>query len=293
MNIEKIRIDGGTQSRVEINNEAVSEYAEALKGGVQFPPVDVFFDGADYWLVDGFHRYHAHRSAGLSEIDAAIHNGTLRDAQLFSFGVNASHGLRRSNADKRKAVEFMLNDAEWSVWSDREIARQCCVSHVLVFNIRKSLTVNINSDHPISLQKEEKIEPLSQERTYTTKHGTQAVMKTANIGSKVNQVESDSTKQVEPQLPNKSEPEQSEPEYTELDQLRDDNSELRDRIVDLERLCQIAGIDTGITDDVLNDAKKQIKDLEANLKAVTTSRDFFMNENAQLKRQLKLNKKVA
>ena len=91
----------------------------------------------------------------------------------------------------------------------------------------------------------------------------------------------------------KSEPETTEPEYTELDQLRDDNSELRDRIVDLERLCQIAGIDTGITDDVLTDAKKQIKDLEANLKAVTTSRDFFMNENAQLKRQLKLNKKVA
>ena len=103
------------------------------------------------------------------------------------------------------------------------------------------------------------------------------------------------TKQVAPQLLNKpkSEPETIEPEYTELDQLRDDNSELRDRIVDLERLCQIAGIDTGITDDVLNDAKKQIKDLEANLKAVTTSRDFFMNENAQLKRQLKLNKKAA
>ena len=94
-------------------------------------------------------------------------------------------------------------------------------------------------------------------------------------------------------LLNKSEPETIEPEYTELDQLRDDNTELRDRIVDLERLCQIAGIDTGITDDVLNDAKKQIKDLEANLKAVTASRDFFMNENAQLKRQLKLNKKAA
>jgi hypothetical protein len=133
----------------------------------------------------------------------------------------------------------------------------------------------------------------NKERTYTTKHGTQAVMNTEKIGSKVNKVESDYTKQVEQQLPNKSEPETTEPEYTELDQLRDDNSELRDRIVDLERLCQIAGIDTGITDDVLNDAKKQIKDLEANLKAVTTSRDFFMNENAQLKRQLKLNKKVA
>lgn len=237
--LSKMRIDGGTQSRIEINNEVVSEYAEALKGGVQFPPVDVFFDGADYWLVDGFHRYHAHRSAGLSEIDAAIHNGTLRDAQLFSFGVNASHGLRRSNADKRKAVEFMLNDAEWSVWSDREIARQCCVSHVLVFNIRKSLTVNINSDHPISLQKEEKIEPLSQERTYTTKHGTQAVMKTANIGSK-NAVDNEATKQVAPQLLGKKSEHKPEPQSEpEADYEPEDNplavfDELRARIDALE-----------------------------------------------------------
>lgn len=276
MNIEKIRIDGGTQSRVEINNEAVSEYAEALKGGVQFPPVDVFFDGADYWLVDGFHRYHAHHSAGLSEIGAVIHNGTLRDAQLFSFGVNASHGLRRSNADKRKAVEFMLNDAEWSVWSDREIARQCCVSHVLVFNIRKSLTVNINSDHPISLQKEEKIEPLSQERTYTTKHGTQAVMKTANIGKSQPQPQ---PKQPEPQ-----------PEGEQADDLVDEGDiqaifeGQEKRIAELEDLNK--SLMASDKDKEIYDLKSRIRNEESQKLAAMEMRNRTSNENDAMYRVL-------
>ena len=282
LQLKQIRIDGGTQSRVEINNDVVSEYAEALKNGASFPQLIVFFDGVDYWLVDGFHRYHAHKLACIDSADCAVHDGSLREAQLFSVGVNDTHGLRRSNADKHKSVEFMLNDSEWTKWSDNTIAKQCAVTQPFVSKIRSSLITVISDDE-------------NKERTYTTKHGTQAVMNTEKIGLKTNKVESDSTElQNKPNSePEPTESESTEPEYTELDKLQDENSELRDRIVDLERLCQIAGIDTGITDDVLNDAKKQIKDLEANLKAVTASRDFFMNENAQLKRQLKLNKKAA
>ena len=281
LQLKQIRIDGGTQSRVEINNDVVSEYAEELKNGASFPQLIVFFDGVDYWLVDGFHRYHAHKLSCIDSADCAVHDGSLREAQLFSVGVNDTHGLRRSNGDKKKAIELLLNDSEWSLWSDTAIAKKCSVDHKTVSKYRLSLGNSQVSEN--------------KERTYTTKHGTQAVMNTEKIGLKTNKVESDSTElQNKPNSePESTEPESTEPEYTELDQLRDDNSELRDRIVDLERLCQIAGIDTGITDDVLNDSKKQIKDLEANLKAVTASRDFFMNENAQLKRQLKLNKKVA
>jgi hypothetical protein len=40
--------------------------------------------------------------------------------------------LRRSNADRRRAVMALLKDEEWSGWSDREIARRCRVGHVLV-----------------------------------------------------------------------------------------------------------------------------------------------------------------
>ena len=62
--------------------------------------------------------------------------GTQRDAVLFSVGANGSHGLRRTNADKRRAVETLLRDAEWSQWSNREVARKCSVDESLVRNMR-------------------------------------------------------------------------------------------------------------------------------------------------------------
>lgn len=165
IHVTLIRIDGGTQPREAINETAVAEYAEAMTEGAEFPPVDLFFDGVEYWLADGFHRYHAANKIGLIEIPAKMHAGTRRDAVLFSVGVNQGHGLRRTNADKRKAVMTLLQDEEWRGWSDREIARRCGVHHVFVGDMRKSL-VTVTSDP----------------RTYTTKHGTVAQMNVKNIG---------------------------------------------------------------------------------------------------------------
>ena len=39
-----------------------------------------------------------------------------------------------------KAVLTLLNDEEWSGWSDREIARQCAVHHDTVGKYRKELS---------------------------------------------------------------------------------------------------------------------------------------------------------
>jgi len=167
INIDAIRADGGTQSRAQLYESVVSDYADQIGAGATFPPVIVFFDGESYWLADGFHRHAAHVSLGLVEIDADIRQGTRRDAILFSVGANASHGLRRTNDDKRRAVMVLLNDPEWSKWSDREIARQACVGHQMVAPLRASITGRATSDEP---------------RTYTTKHGTTSTMNTENIG---------------------------------------------------------------------------------------------------------------
>jgi len=140
LDLENIRIDGGTQSRVELNESVVSDYADAIAAGENLPPVVVFFDGADHWLADGFHRYFGHKKLGLIEILADIREGTRRDAVLYSVGANGNHGLRRSNADKRKAVETLLKDADWAKWSDREIARQCGVHHDMVGKMRTELS---------------------------------------------------------------------------------------------------------------------------------------------------------
>lgn len=71
--------------------------------------------------------------------------GTRRDAILYAVGANATHGLPRSNADKRRAVETMLRDEEWVVWSDREIARRTQTSAPFVAKVREETTVNIYS----------------------------------------------------------------------------------------------------------------------------------------------------
>lgn len=162
-----VRIDGKTQSRVALNDAAIAEYAEAIRIGIDLPPIVTFFDGVNFWLADGFHRYHAHRTAGAMEINSELREGTCRDAILYSVGANSSHGLRRTNEDKRKAVLTLLNDAEWATWSGRDIAKSCGVSHTFVDSVKSSLATL-----PVT----------SSEITYTTKHGTTATMNTANIG---------------------------------------------------------------------------------------------------------------
>lgn len=137
LNLEQIRTDGGTQTRTAISQEVISEYAEAMSEGDEFPAVVVFHDGNDYWLADGFHRVAACRAARIDEVSADVQSGTLRDALLFAAGANSQHGFRRTNADKRMAVRRLLEDKEWSGWNDSEIARRCRVSHPMVAHMRK------------------------------------------------------------------------------------------------------------------------------------------------------------
>jgi len=134
-------MDGGTQSRAQLDWVAIDEYAGAMRDGAIFPPIIVFYDGVDYWLADGFHRVRSAEKANLAELPADVRQGTRRDAILHSVSANADHGVRRTNRDKRQAVLMLLGDAEWGGWSDREVARRCGVSHVTVLNIRHELSV--------------------------------------------------------------------------------------------------------------------------------------------------------
>jgi hypothetical protein len=221
LNILAVRIDGGTQPRASINLDAVNEYAEAITSGASLPPPTVFHDGADYWLADGFHRYHANKKIGAVSLECEVIEGTQRDAVLYSLSANQTHGLRRSNEDKRKAVMTMLNDPDWAQWSNNQIAKKCGVSLDLVNRSRLSLNDSL-SEEP-------------QERTYTTKHGTQAVMKTGNIGKKPEpqtpvETPFEPVAQVEPQADNKMSAAEMD------DALEVSVDELRDTIADLTRI---------------------------------------------------------
>ena len=141
--------DGGAQMRVEMTESIIQEYAEAMVAGDVFPPIIVFFDDSDHWLADGFHRTGAAKMLGRESIDADVRQGTQRDALLYGIGSNAKHGLRRTQADKRKAVATLLADEQWSKWSDRKIATAAGCDHKTVGKIRRELTGEIPSDRKV------------------------------------------------------------------------------------------------------------------------------------------------
>lgn len=147
LNISQITADPAVQPRAGMDMATVLEYAGEMQAGTQFPPVIVFYDGQSHWLADGFHRYEAARQSRFTIISADVREGGRREAVLYSVGANATHGLRRSNADKRRAVETLLRDDEWRGWSDHEIARQCAVSAMFVGTMRRELADEIG-DRP-------------------------------------------------------------------------------------------------------------------------------------------------
>jgi hypothetical protein len=108
----------------------------------------------------------AYRQAGATEILADVRQGTRRDAVLFSVG--ATRRTACAAPTTRRAVLTLLNDEEWSKWSDREIARRCNVHHDLVGRLRPAVTGG-NASEP---------------RTFTTKHCTVATMDTSAIGKR-------------------------------------------------------------------------------------------------------------
>ena len=138
LSIDLIITDAGTQMRVGTRLETVKEYAEIAAGKEwRFDtPITVFFDGSQYYLADGFHRHEACVMAGRASVLADVRDGSLRDAITFALGANQCHGLRRSNDDKRAAVQFALADAEWSQWSSRAIADLVGVGPALVDTMR-------------------------------------------------------------------------------------------------------------------------------------------------------------
>ena len=165
LSILSIRRDGNTQPRNKINSNTVKKYAESMKRGDIFPPVLVYFDGTDYWLADGFHRILASESIGITSISGTVRRGTQRDAIFYSVEANATHGLRRTNADKRRAVLILLEDEEWSKWTNVAIAKACGVAESFVRKLKKEFNIVQNDV-----------------RTYVTKHGTQSTMNVAQIG---------------------------------------------------------------------------------------------------------------
>ena len=142
--INEIEATANTQVRRMLDSGVIEEYAEAMQAGAFFPALTVFAekDSQRYILADGFHRLAAAKVAGLAHFSCEVLSGGVRAALGHALGANDQHGLRRTNADKRNAVELALKDPEWAQWSHANIARLCRVADKTVAKIREDMVLS-------------------------------------------------------------------------------------------------------------------------------------------------------
>jgi hypothetical protein len=141
--LSQVVCDETVQPRAGVDAGVMGNYAELMGNGVEFPPITVFeIAVGEFVLADGFHRVAAAKQAGLETMKATVVKGTIRDALLFAIRANASHGQGLTRKEKLRAAARLLNDPQWSQWSNSEIARICGLSGMHVGRLRKEADSN-------------------------------------------------------------------------------------------------------------------------------------------------------
>jgi uncharacterized ParB-like nuclease family protein len=132
--LEDIELAAAMQARTAIKEATVQEYADAMKNGAKFPPITVMaIDGASkaFSVIDGWHRVQAARLLERNTIAAEVMTGsTNADAMWAAASMNIVHGLRRTNADKARAVTLAIAARPDATYE--QIACQCGVSASMV-----------------------------------------------------------------------------------------------------------------------------------------------------------------
>ena len=254
LKLEQIIIDKGTQTRDEIDQKTVTEYAEALMNKDVFPPVKVFHDGINYYLADGFHRYLANKQIKSTHIEADVINGTLRNALEFAIGTNDKHGLKRSIKDKRKAVLIAVDDVEWGSLTNREIAKLCRVSHTFVNSIKEELekSKQTKPKEPLKARNKDQNKPTNIDTEFTQDDKITELLVTQK-------------------------------------QLEEENTKLLDQLS--VKAMDATPIQKKMAEQTIEELREENKRLYFELESMTVSRDAYMKENAEMKKQLNWYKK--
>jgi len=263
LELKLIRLDGGTQVRASIKEEAVMRYATDLEGGAVFPPMRVFYDGTDYWLSDGFHRYHAALRIGIQSFLCEVDIGTPRDALFYGSTANNLHGQPMDNADKRKITMIFVEDFEWGQWSNSEIARQLHVSPPFVAKMRGESAPAV--------------------RKYITPKG--------NVAEKRTPEKKDKPAKPAKEAPLIEAPKPADPPAVDhrqemVDELIAQNETLTDRLA--VKVMDATAEEKKAAEDLIKQLREEIRILKLEMNAVKSSRDKFQLENAQLKRQISM-----
>jgi hypothetical protein len=256
--LQKIRLDGGTQPRKEIDDPLVQHYTEVLlEGKDQFPPIDLWFDGKSYWPSDGFHRFHAHKRAGFLDIEANVNQGTKRDAFLACLKANGKHGKPRTPEERRYVVQLALEDIELGSKFDVDIAAICDVSSMTVGRVRKAM-------------------------------GLEAASRVDKNGQRVN-ISGRGPKPAPEPEPEYTEDDKMHELAIEHTALSEENTKLKDMLA--IRTLPVSEEARTEVQETIESLRAEVKDLEFKLRTMTQSRNEFQSKNAEMIKQLNYWKK--
>jgi hypothetical protein len=158
--IGEVVLDPAYQLRAETKLSVVRDYTVLVANGHPMPPVLLVRlhdpDGGNrLLLVDGFHRYPAYFHAGCTHIPALIVE-YCGEAEAFALALraNSSHGLPRSEADKRHLVMAMLARPEYAHLSSRDLEPICAVSHNTICRYRRRARPSNPQSQPLGGEKD-------------------------------------------------------------------------------------------------------------------------------------------
>lgn len=123
-----------------INKDTVTEYAEEMRKGAQFPPVVVFSADGKLLVADGFHRVKAALEAGLETVAAELHEGSKQDALNYArFVANRKNGMRLTRFDLQALVETLVTETQYAQTPNTELADIAGCSHTMIKRTRERL----------------------------------------------------------------------------------------------------------------------------------------------------------
>jgi hypothetical protein len=117
--LSRIASDGTQFLRATVDQAVLTGYMRLIADGIALPAIVLFYDGTDYHIGDGFHRYKAALGLGQPEMLAEVRPGNRLDALWFAMG----HSASSLSIDEKRALALRAL-ALWPIKSQRAIAKQ-------------------------------------------------------------------------------------------------------------------------------------------------------------------------
>lgn len=134
-----LKLNAHYRTREELDDQTVEDYALAMSRGDMFPPLDVYCNGIDDFITDGWHRYEAAKMTKATEIEVIRSTFAEHELRRSQAKQNCDHGRRRTNEDKRRVVRWLLLIDDIVRMTDSSIAGMAKVDHKTVSKIRSEM----------------------------------------------------------------------------------------------------------------------------------------------------------